>query len=322
MPGRPARSALPFLKQLQAATALIPSGSPAELLAALKKAAGAGESEAMLEDKAEGLIRAAVATRFYREEGYTDELQRLDAAVNGDPKNVEKLTALGAFRLRPTIVRPVNVYGKSGTAAVPLGPGDANLAIPPLDRALAVDPKHIGALTQRALCEVKLDHLNIAIDFAQRALDAGGMNLDLVRIYLNYYTMVANELLAQARFLRMPKSHTEDRADGTYLVTIYPSAAELALAAQLEKRSIELRKQSIKPLEQFAEATKAGGGPAHHMAQCRALSLDRRVREVRCGGRGSAEDRPVVSAGTRLPHPALSAPGPARRGGRTSKHPG
>jgi hypothetical protein len=60
----------------------------------------------------------------------------------------------------------------------------------------------------------------------------------------------------QAIDLRTPRSHEEDRADGRYLVTTYPSEADLARADELDRQAQAARRDAIGPLQTLAGALK------------------------------------------------------------------
>src|SRR5262249_34069842 len=81
-----------------------------------------------------------------------------------------------------------------------------------------------------------------------------GSNLDLGKIWLDYYTNQAGMLTAQANSLRQPKSHTEFHNGESFLVTVQPSQADLARADELDAQSAEICRKAVAPLQQFIAA--------------------------------------------------------------------
>ena len=66
----------------------------------------------------------------------------------------------------------------------------------------------------------------------------------------------------QANALRQPTSHTENRNGTEYLVTVYPSPADLARADELDRQSDELRRKAAAPLQKLI-AAKQGTVDGH-----------------------------------------------------------
>lgn len=242
--------------QLARGTASVPSESAKDLLIALKQSAAdtSAPMSAVIE-KAERLVRASAAVRFVRGESYTEELQRLDAAATADPRNADKQAAVGEFLINPLTTKQATLEGKTGIAKIPTGDTDVIRAQPYLDKALAINPNHIIAMTNKALSAISTREPKVAIQWAEKAL-ALSNNLDLSRIYMDYYTNVATDMNVQARNLRTPKISYETRGGIEYRVTTHPSPADLARADELDRQADQLREKAIVPMQRLANSAK------------------------------------------------------------------
>lgn len=249
-------------RHLANASANAPKATPAQLMTQLK-AAAASESPDQLLSRGRSLVLADLSTRLYVGEVYTQHLARLQFAADSDANNVDKQVALAAYCIEPTADVPNRLApGKTGRARV--GAADLPRAERALNNALRINPKHTGALTQQGLLLVALKKPNDMIKAVEYAISLGAMNLDLAKMYMDYYQTLAAQLEAEAANLRSPKSHTEDRSDGRYLVTVYPSKADLARAAELDRQAAEYRRQSVGPLNQVRNKEK--GAVTGHLA--------------------------------------------------------
>lgn len=245
-----------FADQIARAAASVPSEPASVSLAALKKsAADTSAPMSTVIEKADRLVRAAAATRFVRAESYTEELQRLDAAATADPKNANKQAAVGEFLINPLTTKQATLDGKTGIAKIPTGDADVMRAQPYLDKALAINPNHIIAMTNKALSAIATREPKVAIQWAEKAL-ALSNNLDLSRVYLDYYTNVAVDMNAQARQIRTPKISHEIRGGLEYQVTTYPSPADLARANELDQQADQLRLKAVGPMQRLAESAR------------------------------------------------------------------
>jgi hypothetical protein len=97
---------------------------------------------------------------------------------------------------------------------------------------------------------------NSMYPYVQRALAIDPMDLDMARLYLDWHTLKAHDLDTQAAMLRAPKIRHEDRADGRYEITTYPSAADLERANALERQAQDHRREAVVPLRNIAAKLK------------------------------------------------------------------
>lgn len=244
------------LAMKQAASGL-PVETPAQLLAALQ-AAAASESPAQLQVRGERLARADAAIRLDESEVYTQQLGRLQRAADADPANADKQVALAAFRLLPTVRVANRLATTPDSPPVRLRAGSFELtrARAALETALRINPDHTAALTQLAVLFLGQRRLDDMIKADERALSRGALDLELAKMYLDYYQQSALQLETEAHNLRQPRTQEQNRPDGRYLVTTYPSAADLARAKALDERGAAIRRQSFGPLAKVRERDK------------------------------------------------------------------
>lgn len=235
------------------ATGRVSTAPGAEVLAKLTTDAASKPMDALL-PIADGLVRADAAERLVAAEARTREMGRLQWEFDRDPRNVEKAVALAAFCIRPTVETPAKAGGKAGMARVRVGEPDLDRARTALDAAGQLDRTHHGALTQQALWMRAKGAKDRMIQTVAYAFEQGALNYDLAMMHLDYYQEQAASLEGEAAALRSPRVHYENRSDGRYQVTTYPSQADLARAAQLEAQAREHRRVSMQPLQRLAAA--------------------------------------------------------------------
>lgn len=219
-------------------------------------------------------VATASAQSWDRDAVYEKRVAELKQRVDANPKSVDALVDLGAFFLKPLAERTVEAAdGKVRTFLVPLRNevtprikniyavpwvfrGDTSAAWPYLKQAITLDPTSARAARELAMYYRMRGDLDRMKPYMEQALQAYPMDLDLCRLYLDHRTALAAVLNQQAGDLRAPKSHEEDRADGRYRVTTYPSEADLARAKQLDAQAQDARRDAIKPMMHLAKSLK------------------------------------------------------------------
>ncbi len=219
-------------------------------------------------------VATASAQSWDRDAVYEKRVAELKQRVDANPKNVDALVDLGAFYLKPLAERTVEAAdGKVRTFLVPLRNevtprikniyavpwvfrGDTSAAWPYLKQAITLDPTSARAARELAMYYRMRGDLDRMKPYMEQALQAYPLDLDLCRLYLDHRTALAAVLNQQAGDLRAPKSHEEDRADGRYRVTTYPSEADLARAKQLDAQAQDARRDAIKPMMNLAKSLK------------------------------------------------------------------
>lgn len=246
-----------------------------DALAQLKSSIQAGKTLPQLIDLAIPLVQARQAKNWNREKVYSQREMELKRLVSASPGNPDALVALAQFYLRPLATRQVvdqkgkfkNVllplrdewreFGGKSVYAVPwVFRGDPDLARPLLKRALKMNPNHHGAMRAYAMTLRMKHDLDRMQPYVKRALAIQAIDLDMARLYLDYYTSGARVLNDQAAQLREPSVRYEDRADGRYKITTPASAADKAKAKELDRQAQDWRRQAPMALKRVAEATK------------------------------------------------------------------
>ena len=249
--------------------------SLAQLLARLKAAEADGQAIPKLVKLAIPLVQRRKEVNWNKEEIYSDRVAELQQAINQEPNDPDALVALAAFYLRPLAPKQIKLSGgRTVTAMLPLrNPwrvsggkyvyavpwvfrGEPEAAKPLLVQALKLHPGHPGAVRWNAMRLRMIENLDAMQPYVRQGLKNDPLDLDLVRLHLDYHTAVAANLNAQATALRTPRTHYEDRADGRYRVTTYPSAADKRNAAQLDQQAQQNRRQAYAPLKYLAGALK------------------------------------------------------------------
>lgn len=221
-------------------------------------------------------LMPAHADLWNRDRVYAERVAALQAAINANPNDANALVDLAAFYLKPLAPRTVEAAdGKVRTLNVPLRNeiipegikntyavpwvfrGDTSAAWPLLKKALAIDPGNSRVARELAMYYRMRGDLDRMKPYMESALRQNPLDLDMCRLYLDHRTGLARVLNDQAIDLRTPKSREEDRADGRYRVTTYPSEADLARADQLDRQAKAARRDAIGPLRKLAGAMKA-----------------------------------------------------------------
>ncbi|MGQ0812815.1 MAG: hypothetical protein ACT4OO_16525 [Nitrospiraceae bacterium] len=220
-------------------------------------------------------LMPAHADIWNRDTVYAERVAALQAAIKAKPNDANTLVDLAAFYLKPLAPRTVEAAdGKVRTFNVPLRNeiipegikntyavpwvfrGDRSAAWPLLTKALAIDPRNFRAAREMAMYYRMRGDLDRMKPYMETALRQNPRDLDMCRLYLDHRTGLARVLNDQAIDLRTPNEHEEDRADGRYRVTTYPSAADLARADQLDRQAHTARRDAIGPLQKLASAMK------------------------------------------------------------------
>jgi hypothetical protein len=210
-----------------------------------------------------------------RDTVYAERVAALQAAIAAKPNDANALVDLAAFYLKPLAPRTIEAAdgrlrtfnvplrnevipeGIKNTIAVPwVFRGDTSAAWPLLTKALAIEPRNARAIRELAMYYRMRGDLDRMKPYMEAALRQNPLDLDMARLYLDHRTMLARVLNDQAVDLRMPRSYEEDRADGRYRVTTYPSAADLARADELDRQAQAARRDAVQPLQRLAGALK------------------------------------------------------------------
>lgn len=217
---------------------------------------------------------ASVARAWDRDAAYDVREAELRQAIKRAPGDADALVELAAFYLKPLGAR--EVAAADGTVRRFLVPlrnerskrvrdiyavswvfrGRPELAKPLLLEALRLKPGHHRAVREMAMLYRMQDDLDAMKPYMEQALRNDPDDLDMCRLYLDHRTALARVLNDQAILLRTPQVTYEDRTDGRYRVTRYPSEAERSRADQLDAQAQDVRRDAIRPLQRLAAALK------------------------------------------------------------------
>jgi Tfp pilus assembly protein PilF len=205
------------------------------LLIALHESAKTSASAKDLVEQASRFLRAAHPHRLRYDETYYDALRELRLAALRAPSTAGALADLGEYLYR----HAVNVRGDSVepratyTAFRPMSQQKLELdeAEAALDRALQTDPNSVKALTYKAACRIERQQWGDAETLLKRAIELTPDDPAVLRLFAKVLDHIAAVNAAQARGLRSPTTWE----DVNYIYTRYPSQAELAQAAELDR---------------------------------------------------------------------------------------
>ena len=269
-------------QEVDRALAGIQTRNPAEARAQFEMAAREGPGGPKLAELALGVCQAVNAHRLRYDEIYQDRLRVLDEALRADPKNPDRLADLADFLFQESNapfeqVEPRNwpfYYRYVPQAVAKFGRTGEILPAPPvqrtarevaqasklLDEALAANPEHARALGLKGAILNSQGEFGQARTVLDKALAIKPDDSTLLRnrsVALQG-TARADQLAAEA--LRNPNISTNHNADGSSVTTtVYPSAADLARAAALEREAKECHQKAV---EDMAKTMKLTAGTA------------------------------------------------------------
>ncbi len=265
-----ANEAKPYREVIDKALASsLVSGEPLALFAALEQKVQAGQSSTQLVADAAAFHRAAGARRRRYDESYQDRLRQLEAAIAAKPKNVDVKVDLAKYltdESRPDR-RGEAVEPRRALTPYRMRPNERaelDRAIQLCNEAVALDAKSIRALMQKALTLSRLGNDAEAERLVDQVLSFAGKNPEALRLRAKYWVDRANSLALQAASLRVPRSssssHTENRSDGVYEVTVTthypPSNADLQRADQLDSAAADLYHRADSAINAALNVTK------------------------------------------------------------------
>jgi hypothetical protein len=304
--------------------------APDRLLADLDAAAARNASHTDLLDIATRVQKARTERGLRYDEVYQDNLRAGEDAIRGDARNPDRYAALARYIINEADNRgdAVEPRRERVTYRFQLSrERELNRAIQIADLGIAIDPRHAGALIQKATALAALKRYDQADPLADQALATAGNNAEALRLYARFRAMRANQMSAEAASLRAERcsSGTSDRDMGSYIertttTTCYqPSQADLSRAAQLEALAAQLRQRARSAMEKAAAVSKGtlagfiieadlhlwdGNLPAAQASLQAAVKLDPKSLEAqdalvdfytRTGQRDAAEDQLAVA---------------------------
>ncbi len=236
-----------------------PAGDAAALLRELLDRPaddGAGAVETALR-----LHRATERSRLRWDEGYQEGLRAAWAATRDHPRDADAWAGLADY-----LDRHMEVWSESvEPLAAPRAfrrhdpDGERKRTLEAADAALALNPRHAGAMASRAAALAGGGDAAGAETWARRALAQQPVPRAM-EVLIDILDRAAAAREAEAARLRSPRVETtrETRADGEYIVTrtYPPTAADLAAAARLEAEARTRRAESAALYEKLLAATR------------------------------------------------------------------
>lgn len=243
-------------------------GSADKYVNELQDAAASGKPLEHLVAIATSVHRAKGPQRLRYDELYQDRLRILDDAVRENPKNPDKLVDLATYFIEEAEVRGEKVEPRRALEPYRFQVSrkqELQRGIRIAEQALAMNPKHVGAMMQKAIALTGLGELNQADQLADQALNVSGSNPDALSLYAKFRAMRANQMSNEAWNLRQERctSSTSEnrRSDGITEVVkktscIQPSQADLQRADQLDAAAAEFRRRARAAMEKAISVTK------------------------------------------------------------------
>lgn len=269
-------------RQVEAALGGVKPQEPAEALARLEKSVRAGEGEARLVELALAVHQAVNARRLRYDEIYQERLRVLDEGRRAAPKDPDRLADLADFLFAESDVPFEQVEPRSWPVYyryVPQGVAKFGLDGQPLpappaqrtarevaqaeelvDEAIKANPAHVRSLGLKGTILNSKGEYEQARDVLNRAVARKGNDPILLRERSVALQGIARQDELAAGALRTPNISTSHNVDGTSTTTtVYPSAADLARAAELEREAAESHRQAV---EDMSKAQKLSAGTA------------------------------------------------------------
>ena len=242
-------------------------GAADKYLRELQEAARSGKPMEQLIEIAMKLHRAKGEQRLRYDEIYQDRLRVLDEAIRDNPKNPDKLADLAAYLIEEADMRGERVEPRRAHQPYRFQVSreqELKGAIQIANQATAMNPKHAGAIMQKAIALTGLGGFNQAEQLADQVLALAGNNPDALGLYARFRATRANQMSAQAWNLRQDRctssTREETRGNAVYEVTttscISPSQADLQQANQLDAAAAELRRRARAAMEKAARVNQ------------------------------------------------------------------
>lgn len=242
------------------------SGSPPALWTALESQARAGTSPEGLRLRALELVRALAPRRQRYDERYQDRRFALEEALQAAPNDPDHMVALARFLFDETSLLFEQVEPRSEpflyrTQSEATRQEDLKTIAGISERALARNPRHVGALALQAHLKFQANQFADTETLLRQALAIKPDDPQVLDLMSQLMYVAAARRAAAAAELRTIKQWSERRLDtyppADYLYTRYPTEEELARAAALER---EARRLTQLAQEHIAKAADSVAG--------------------------------------------------------------
>ena len=236
--------------------------SAGELLAKLDADAREAAGVEKLFPAAVRLQRKSAADRVRYDEVYQGRLEALEDVTREKPRDTAGWVAFAGYILDEIRNRGENVEPRRATQVYryQYSQGmEISRAQFALNKALEINPNDVGALVRMAYAYDDLGQSGQAEACVNKVVAlAGPRDADAIRLLAEYRADQAGSMQAHAHDLRSPhfysNSHTEDRSDGVYEVTVTtrvdPSSGDIEQANELDAEA----KARVSQAKQYMEA--------------------------------------------------------------------
>ena len=232
-------------RRIDKALAAAPKERASKLHADLLKTARDGLSMDQLTDRAVKLLTASNTERLLGDESYSDTRRELAWALLAQPKDPDRLAAVGRFILEEVDVRGDSVeptryvidYRQQGKA---LKDAELQQAKQMFNEALAIKPDHVPSLAGLARMEIRQDMWANAERYLRRAIATGTSDRDVLKLMRDVMRAAAAQRVAASISLRMTRHWEEKIGNTVYEYTETPTAAGLAKANNYDAQAAKL----------------------------------------------------------------------------------
>lgn len=277
-----ARDVRDFRRQIAVALPGTRPQDPAEALLELEQRVRAGDSAARLAEQALAVHQAVNARRLRYDEIYQERLRVLDEALRAQANHPDRLADMADFLFTESNLPFEQVephswpiyyrYVPQGVAQ--FGRDGQFLPVPPvrrtarevvraeqlIDAALKINPEHVRSLGLKGTILNDQGQHEQALEVLDKAVARKKDDPVLLRERSVALQGIARQDELAAAALRMPKITTTHNYDGSSTTTtVYPSAADLARAAELEREAAECHRRAV---EDMTEAQRLTAGTA------------------------------------------------------------
>jgi predicted Zn-dependent protease len=249
-------------KVLAECNAKEPKTSSAQLYDGLMEGARAKEPFDKLLQRAEQLLLAGNAHRTNGDEVYQERRRELAWALAAEPRNPDRLAALGKFLadeadVRGECVEPNGQWVRYRAQSARLQNNELAYARQLFDEALKINPKHIPSLIGLAGLEIRNLQWSNAETILRRALQIRDDVPEMLELMSRVMQEAADQKSAKAANLREVKTWNEYGYNVIWHYTRYPSLAERDRADQYDAQANRLMDFSR---QYFQRALKACAG--------------------------------------------------------------
>jgi Flp pilus assembly protein TadD len=260
----------PFREGIQRIIGALPGAEdPRAALSMLEKRAAENAADPALLESAVAVHRAALRTRRYYDEHYSDRAREFTEQIGKRPRDPEPLAAFAAFLIDESSVDRRGEPLEPHSPIVPwrwLGSESRDLerALEETNRALALDKTSTAALMQRARALARQGKDAEAERIVDAVLARSPRDPLALRMRGQYWIDRANRLLMSAALLRTTRSSSstreEARSDGLWRITTItyhpPSQSDLNRAAAFEQQAQQLLQRAAIVIEAALAATQ------------------------------------------------------------------